>query len=175
MKDWNPVVKALTEVTPYIRYHPNFSCAKTLDTWVFGDRVTLIGDAAHAHGGAFATGGSLAIDDAYALYLALDSVFPETADKLPSLQEIKIALDLYEATRKPHAEKLLKTVQAGNAAKADKISNGILETDENLRARAAKGSSTGWLHEHDVVKTFEETLKSAQKDDSKGSDVLARL
>ena len=157
------MVRALTEVTPYIRYHPNFACSAPLETWVFGDRVTLIGDAAHAHGGAFATGGSLAIDDAYALSLSLDSVFPIIATQIPSPEEIGKALKLYEATRKPHAEKLLKMVLAGNEAKLDKVREGILEMDEELRARAARGSNTSWLHEHDVMKSFEEALVASSK------------
>jgi salicylate hydroxylase len=123
----------------------------------------LIGDAAHAHGGAFATGGSLAIDDAYAFSLALGSVFPYTATKKPSPEEIHRALRLYEATRKPHAERLLKVVHAANKAKAAKFALGERETDEELRARATKGSNTSWLHEHDVVKAFEETLLGAPR------------
>jgi salicylate hydroxylase len=160
-KHWNPIVKELTERTPSIRYHPNFSRAGPLDTWVFGGRVTLIGDAAHAHGGAHATGGSLAIDDAYAFYLSLLSVFPLTATRKPSREQITTALKLYEATRKSHAEKLLKMVHTNNDAKVARIRSGNLETDEELRARVAKGSNTAWLHEHDVVKTFEETLRSS--------------
>jgi salicylate hydroxylase len=175
VKNWNPVVKALTEVTPYVRYHPNFGCSAPLESWVFGDRVTLIGDAAHAHGGAFATGGSLAIDDAYALYLSLTSVFPVTATRIPTPREIGRALQLYEATRKPHADRLLKMVLAGNEAKTEKVREGILETDEELRARAARGSNTSWLHEHDVVEAFEETLRRRQRDSGSEEDVLARL
>ena len=152
-------MKALTELTPYIRYHPNFSCSAPLETWVFGNRVTLIGDAAHAHGGAYATGGSLAIDDAYAFYLALNSVFPVSRREKPSSKEIRTALKLYETTRKPHAERLLRLVHAGNTAKIEKIRNGRIETDEQLRERAARGSNTAWLHEHDVVKAFEETQR----------------
>ncbi|TVY92462.1 Salicylate hydroxylase [Lachnellula willkommii] len=152
--DWNPVVRALTEVTPSTRFYPNFS-GSSLSTWVFGSRATLIGDAAHAHGGAHATGGSLAIDDAYCLFLALVSIFPFSATRRPSSREIETALKLYEATRKPHAERLLKKVHTANNAKAAKA--GILEGDEELRARAAKGSDTNWLHEHDVEKAFEET------------------
>jgi salicylate hydroxylase len=174
-QNWNPVVKALTEVTPYIRYHPNFSCSGPLDTWVFGDRVTLIGDAAHAHGGAYATGGSLAIDDAYALYLSLISVFPVSALERPSLKEIRKALDLYESTRRPHAEKLLKIVHAGNNAKVEKIRNGKGETDEQLRERAAKGSNTAWLHEHDVVKAFAEAQRVYKGENGEVSDISARL
>ena len=158
IKNWNPVVKTLAEVTPDIRYYPNFSCSVPLDTWIFEDRVALIGDAAHAHGGAFATGGSLAIDDAYALYLSLNSVIIGSIDQKTSAHKIGKGLRLYEATRKPHAEKLLRVVNAGNAAKIEKIRKGTLEKDEELRARAQKGSNTGWLHEHDVVKAFEEAL-----------------
>jgi salicylate hydroxylase len=175
IKNWNPVVKALAEVTPDIRYYPNFSCSAPLDTWVFEDRVALIGDAAHAHGGAFATGGSLAIDDAYALYLCLNSVISGSTDPKPWAHKIGKALRLYEATRKPHAEKLLRVVHAGNAAKKEKIRKGTLEKDEELRARAQRGSNTRWLHEHDVAKTFEETLTAMKTNDGNKDKVSARL
>jgi salicylate hydroxylase len=164
----------LAEVTPDIRYYPNFSCSAPLDTWVFEDRVALIGDAAHAHGGAFATGGSLAIDDAYALYLS-NSVISGSTDQKPSTHKIGKALRLYEATRKPHAEKLLKVVHAGNAAKIEKIRKGISEKDEELRARAQRGSDTGWLHEHDVAKTSEKTLTAMETNDGIKDKVSARL
>jgi len=162
-QDWNPVVKALTNVTPNIRYYPNYFCGSSLPTWIFGGRVTLIGDAAHAHGGAFATGGSLAIDDAYALYLALLSIFPVTASLKPSPREILSALKLYEDTRRPHAVQLLKVVHGNNAMKTKKIMAETQETDEELRARAKRGSGTTWLHEHDVVKSFEDTLAASSK------------
>lgn len=160
------MVKSLTEITPAIRFYPNFSCGSELPSWVFDGRVTLIGDAAHAHGGAFATGGSLAIDDAYAFYLALTSIFPVTAIHKPSSNQIANALRLYEATRKPHAGKLLKIVLASNKSKISKLVSGKLESDDELRERAAKGSSTAWLHEHDVVKAFEDTLRHQSHKDS---------
>jgi len=163
LQDWNPVVKALANVAPDIRYYPNYFCGSSLPTWIFGGRVTLIGDAAHAHGGAFATGGSLAIDDAYALYLSLMLVFPEKATQKPSPEEILQALRLYEATRRPHAVRLLKVVHANNAMKTKKISAETQETDEELRARAKRGSNTTWLHEHDVLKSFEEALAASRE------------
>lgn len=149
-------------MVPEIRYYPNYFCGSSLPTWIFGGRVTLIGDAAHAHGGAFATGGSLAIDDAYALYLALSSVFPESATHKPSPAEILRGLKLYEDTRRPHAVKLLKVVHVNNAMKTKKIIAETQETDEELRARAKRGSGTTWLHEHDVVKCFEEVLAASK-------------
>lgn len=158
LKDWNSVVRALTQITPCIRFYPNLSCSAPLPTWVFDSRVALIGDAAHAHGGAHATGGSLAIDDAYALYLSLISVFPLESSSKPSAKDIGKALKLYEDTRKPHVERLLNKVIAANKAKAEQVSTGKQETDEELRNRAGKGTDTTWLHEHDVVKSFEEAL-----------------
>jgi len=140
---------------------------------VFGSRATLIGDAAHAHGGAYATGGSLAIDDAYCLYLSLLSVFPLTATKKPTLEDIGKALNLYEATRKPHAERLLQKVRAANKAKATKFETP--EGDNELRARAAKGSDTTWLHEHEVEKAFEDTLRRSGQQFPSSDEVSAKL
>lgn len=155
--DWNPVVKALANATPDIRYYSNFAVAGALDTWVFNDRITLIGDAAHAHGGAYATGGSLAIDDAYALYLAVNQVFPESAVEKPAKEKIGEALRLYEATRKPHAERLLEVVHKANKAKAARAEKSL--TDTEMRKMAAARPDTVWLHEHDVVGAFNEVLK----------------
>jgi salicylate hydroxylase len=93
------VVKSLAEKTPDIRYYPNLAVESSLNTWIFNDRVTLIGDAAHAHGGAYATGGSLAIDDAYAFSLAIASQFEAADMQRPSVEKIRTALDLYESTR----------------------------------------------------------------------------
>lgn len=137
--------------------------------------MTLIGDAAHAHGGAHATGGSLAIDDAYTFSLALNSVFPVTATRKPSAENIAKALKLYETVRKPHAERLLKLVHANNDARVKKLRSGTVESDEELRARAAKGSNTNWLHEHDVVKAFADALENSKATNGGLDGVSARL
>lgn len=157
-QDWNPVVKALVDVTPNVRYYPNLSIAGPLESWVFGERVTLIGDAAHAHGGAYATGGSLAIDDAYAFSLAIAHVFPQNATRKPTPGEIGGAMRLYEATRKSHAHRLLEIVHQGNKKKAEAVGKSV--TDESLRKMAAERPDTLWLTEHDVVVTFQQALKS---------------
>ena len=73
------------------------------------------------------------------------------------------ALKLYEDTRRPHAVKLLKVVHENNAMKTKKILAETQETDEELRARAKRGSGTTWLHEHNVVKAFEEALAASSK------------
>jgi salicylate hydroxylase len=150
--DWNPVVKAITEATPYVRRYPNYA-GQHLPTWVFASRVTLVGDAAHAHGGAHATGGSLALDDAYALYLALETTLSRFQSIRPSRSQLKRALDLYEATRRPHTDRLLTSVLASKDAPAPR-------TDEEIRQSMLGRASTLWLTEHDVVKTFERTAAS---------------
>ena len=129
----------------------------SLDTWIFKDRITLIGDAAHAHGGAYATGGSLAIDDAYAFSLAISSVFNQADTNRPSVERIQTALRLYERTRKPHADKLLGIVHNTNKNKA--VNTGGPISDESLTRRAAERPDTVWLHEHDVVDAFNNTVQ----------------
>lgn len=122
----------------------------------------MIGDAAHAHGGAHATGGSLAIEDAYTLSLAIFSVFPLSSSgerRGVGSRELEGALRLYEEVRKPHAERLLAKVYKANEVKLGRLREGRVESDEELRMRAGKGSDTAWLHEHDVVKAFEDVVK----------------
>jgi salicylate hydroxylase len=66
-------------------------------------------------------------------------------------------------------------VHAANKAKAAKVASGILETDEELTARAAQGSNTNWLHEHDVAKAFEETLTRDGQMVGNSDNVSAKL
>jgi salicylate hydroxylase len=157
-KNWNPVVKALTEATPYTNLYPNFA-GDALETWVFGSRVTLVGDAAHAHGGAFAAGGSLALDDAVALALACRSV-----QDLSTAENIKGALRLYEKTRQPHTDRLLKTVH-GQLDSSKKVGPPVSpeEEDARLLERMRNRPDTVWLSEHDVEAEFAAVLQEAEK------------
>ena len=120
----------------------------------------MVGDSAHAHGGAYATGGSLAIDDAYALHLAIDHIFPPSSIVKPSVATIAAALKLYERTRKPHAEKLLNIVLKANKAKAARFGRPV--TDDELYHMVAERPATAWLHEHNVVEAFEEAARSKE-------------
>jgi salicylate hydroxylase len=94
---------------PWVRQYANVAGAE-LEHWSFEDRVTLLGDAAHTHS-AFAAGVGLAIDDAYALGLAFDHVFPPSV-AIGAVTPIRIreVFDLYEATRRPHTGKVLAVV-----------------------------------------------------------------
>ena len=155
-KDWSPLARAIIDATPYTRVYPN-TAGHGLDSWVLGGgRVTVAGDAAHAHGGAFAAGGSLAIDDAWAFAAALRHVYPETAVGLPSDADIARALKLYENTRKAHTDRVLRTVHAGNTKKVKDVRK--VETDEELRVRIKGREDPYWIHEHDVEGVFQKVL-----------------
>lgn len=154
--DWHPVVKQMLDATPHIRHYPN-TFAAGLESWVHGDgRVTFAGDAAHAHGGAFAAGGSLALDDAYAFSLAVVHVYPPGSSQKPGRVDITRALRLYEKTRKAHTDLVLLTVHANNKKAIERV--GLVETDDQLRKRMLGRADPFWIHEHDVDATFGKVL-----------------
>ncbi|KAI0384427.1 salicylate 1-monooxygenase [Hypomontagnella monticulosa] len=154
-KDWSPLVRQIVDAVPYTRVYPNAS-ARKLDTWVLGGgRVTLAGDAAHAHGGAFAAGGSLALDDAWAFASSILDVFPEDASRKPTGAEILKALRIYENTRKPHTDRVMGVVHDTNVKKVARYSQGAEpETDDQLRTRIKNRVDPAWIHEHDVREAF---------------------
>ncbi|KIW41836.1 uncharacterized protein PV06_05443 [Exophiala oligosperma] len=160
--DWNPVVKALADATPHVRMYPNLA-GEPLESWVFEKRVTLVGDAAHTHGGAHAAGGSLALDDAWALYLSLKHVLSSStiddddddeSDKTFGSEEFERAFTLYENTRRPHTTRLVESVLATKAAAV------VPSTDEELREKMNNRPNMTWLTEHDVEATFAKVLEN---------------
>ncbi|KAL4918408.1 hypothetical protein BDW62DRAFT_217603 [Aspergillus aurantiobrunneus] len=159
-KNWNPLIKALTELTPYTNLYPNFA-GNAIPTWVFGSRATLVGDAAHAHGGAFAAGGSLALDDAFALGLAFEHVLGSGsgADVPFGRADTGRALELYAKTRQPHTDRLLRTVH-GQLDGSQLVAPATAE-EENKRviAKLRNRVDTEWLSEHDVEAAFAEVVR----------------
>lgn len=160
-KDWHPRYRAIVDATPWTGVYPN-SAAHALDTWVLGEegegRVTLAGDAAHAHGGAFAAGGSLALDDAWAFGEAVRHVFPPAVgtEGPPAAEDLARALRIYERTRKAHADRVMAVVREMNRRKVERL--GGVTTDEELRARLEGRYDPSWIHEHDVRDAFARAL-----------------
>ncbi|OTA99305.1 hypothetical protein M426DRAFT_325285 [Hypoxylon sp. CI-4A] len=154
-KDWSPLVRQIVDAVPYTRVYPN-SAAQALETWVLGDgKVTVAGDAAHAHGGAFAAGGSLALDDAWAFASSILHVFPENASGKPTDADVLKALRIYEKTRKPHTDKVMSVVHDSNAKKLERYSQASEpQSDEQLRAGIINRADPSWIHEHDVQAAF---------------------
>lgn len=115
----------------------------------------MLGDAAHTHGGAFAAGGSLAINDAYALALSLAHVWPK--EGAPTHAQLRRALALYDETRRPLVTRVLDLVHGAAQKKrwtGANAENGEKETDEELRARISSRPDMTWLTEHDVEAEF---------------------
>lgn len=180
-RNFYPPIPAIIDRIPAgtLRRYANVA-GEALDTWTYGGgRVVLLGDAAHTHGGAFAAGASLAIDDAYTLYLALQAVFPEAdVEDIDTKKDTRLtrALDLYESTRRTHAAKVLAKVHADRAAaqlrkdkKRERAAAGLpAETDEEVEAAfVARFKGRGdpvWLNEHDAEAAFREVLKAKTKE-----------
>lgn len=162
-KNWNPVVKRLTELTPNVRIFPNYA-GPVLPTWLPGPRVALLGDAAHTHGGAFAAGGSLALDDAFALGLALRQVSESiSGNSQLKLADIQRGLTLYDRTRRPHAAKLLNIVQT-SLHKKQPVYDSPEAEDEALIMRLKSRPDLTWLSEHNVEAEFTRTVKKFDDD-----------
>lgn len=164
-QDWNPTVKALIDAAPYIRLFPNYA-GSALETWSFDSRVTLVGDAAHTHGGAFAAGGSLAINDAHALYLSLQHVWPAAPGQTskPSREQVAAVFKLYEATRQPVVNRLLGVVHNSLAGQKVVLERGKTETDGELRRRVNGRMDPWWISEHDVERAFREAVDGAREE-----------
>lgn len=139
-----------------------------LENWSFHDRVTLLGDAAHTHGGAWVAGVGLAIDDAYALSRTFATVLP------PSLPQAKVSpaqiaqiFALYEATRRPHVERVLSEIHKGSEKTAvlrRRAFDGLGgESDEDFRKRITNRGDPVWVNEHDVEAAFQKALDAEQQ------------
>lgn len=159
-KDWHPIIKSLTELTPHARLYPNYA-GESLQTWVPVPRVTLVGDAAHTHGGSFAAGGSLALDDSLALGLAFKHVFASGGFSF-SQEHIQQALKLYDQTRRPHTARLFSIVHSLMNRKAPTFA-APEEEDEALRTRMRSRPDLLWLSEHDVEKAFIQVVRESEK------------
>ncbi|KAF7523836.1 hypothetical protein PCG10_006364 [Penicillium crustosum] len=154
-KGWHPTVQNILDATPSTRLYPNH-LGTSLKSMVFESHVALIGDAGHTHGGAFAAGGSLAMNDAHALGLALAHVWPTEKNTKPSRRQLERALALFDGTRRPHVNKLIELVEIGLAARQAKLRDErkVEETDKELRERISGLSDIAWLAEHDVEAAF---------------------
>ncbi|KAJ5391451.1 Monooxygenase FAD-binding [Penicillium cosmopolitanum] len=113
-------------------------------------------------GGAFAAGGSLALDDTLALGLAFRHVFgAQTSGQTFSSENIKKALGLYSNTRQPHTARILRIVHNQIDKRGAQFTSAE-EEDEALVARMRSRPNTEWLSEHDVEAAFAATLEQVE-------------
>jgi salicylate hydroxylase len=158
------VVESIVNAVPHTKTYPNH-VGTALPTLVFNGPIALLGDAAHTHGGAFAAGGSLAINDAYALALSLAHVWPQEGK--PTDKQVQRALVLYDETRRPLVTRLLDLVHGAAQKRRWTGTNtaiGEKEKDEELRARIANRPGMAWLTEHDVEDEFQGVISREKND-----------
>ncbi|OKL59949.1 hypothetical protein UA08_04934 [Talaromyces atroroseus] len=159
-KGWHPVAQALVNVVPYTRIFPN-EMGVPLKSMTFHGRVVLIGDAGHTHGGAFAAGGALAINDAHALALALTHVWRAENQSRLSAHQLAQGLDLFDKTRRPHVNRLIELVQRITEPPLDapKPAETAEESDEDFRKMISSMGDENWIAEHDVEAAFQAVLR----------------
>ncbi|KAJ4485602.1 FAD/NAD-P-binding domain-containing protein [Lentinula aciculospora] len=171
-KDWCPWITTLLDRVPpdSVRVHPGWA-SDQVPPPIYAGRIALLGDAFHPHGGAFAAGGSLAIDDSIALFLSLQHVqqLSSTTSSASSSLESQVrlsglssselchALNIYASTRLPHVREVFGAVEQmrRNAAKP-----GRLWDEAKIQEWAKNKKEVTWLHEHDVHRAFANALNS---------------
>lgn len=152
--DFHPVVKNIVGAASQVRTYPNFY-GGFLETYEFGGRVVLVGDAAHSHGGALAANASLGIDDSYCLYLSLLKQISSEGRLILGAKELQKSLRLYDTVRRPHCEKVLRVTHAMYAMNNDRLwGGGEEEMDEQLREKLRTRPYAEWIHEYNVVDAF---------------------
>lgn len=102
-------------------------------------------------------GGSLALDDAFALGLALRYTFSSSTAGSSSIKRV---LEIYDQTRRPHTSRLLAIVHGLVNKKAD-VYGSPEEEDLALLARMKNRPDTASrLSEHDMVAAFQRVVDS---------------
>ncbi|KAI4728865.1 FAD/NAD(P)-binding domain-containing protein [Aureobasidium sp. EXF-10728] len=157
-EDFHPVVRKIVGAVPHVRTYPNFY-GGFLDSYEFGGRVVLVGDAAHSHGGALAANASLGIDDAYCLYLSFLKKIASDGHLSLTAEELQQVLQRYVAVRKPHCAKVLGVAHAMYDMNNERLwGGGPQETDEQLRERLRQRPYAEWIHEYDIEAAFRDAV-----------------
>ncbi|ORY24119.1 hypothetical protein BCR39DRAFT_547657 [Naematelia encephala] len=154
--DWHPTIAAITRSAPSINLYPDYHGPPLASLSVGEDHVVLIGDAGHPHGGAFAAGGSLAIEDAYTLYLCLKDG-----------RSVQDAWSLFDQVRKEHVHRLLR--MAEKLRKQRKDDEGKYLNDDEIRQRVEGRGDVTWLAENDVEQVVEKAKEARHEAREKNS------
>lgn len=136
-------------------------------------RAALLGDAGHPHGqslrtymllaratdpalrplhagGAFAVGGSLAIEDAYALSLCI-----RRSLAAPTALPLAAALSLYSTLRVAHVNKVIAAALSVRRAKDRRNDLGLKMSEDEIRRSVLERVETEWIAENDVGRDFD--------------------
>ncbi|KAJ9150926.1 Salicylate hydroxylase [Pleurostoma richardsiae] len=165
--DMCPPVKQLLEKVTYVQQF-DFFAGTRLNTVIEGGSVALIGDASHPLSGAFGAGAAFALEDAYALGVAIEWGFNTGR----TLEE---SLTLFDSVRSPHYDALYGVLD--EYAAADKIiSEQRLSDDEQIAAHIESvwHSKHNWMYYYEVDRVLGEAIRQAESQNP-GATVQARL
>lgn len=167
--NWNPTIAAIAERTPAVRVYTDIN-GPALPSHVFGDgRVVLIGDAGHPHGGAYAAGGTMSVEDAYTLYRALDHA--QTAGRRLDRHALRWAFDTFDKARIKHTTRVIDL--ANETRRKRERNKGVKPSDDVLRASVATRPNVSFLANNDTKATIERTIAENPFDGAKKSAVKA--
>ena len=125
-------------------------------------------------GGAFAVGGSLAIEDAYALSLTLShalSLPSSSSSTTPPTSRhdlLSLALSQYSSLRSAHVQRVVEAANSVRAAKDRRNDLGLKMTEEEIRESVRERVGTEWIAENDVEELFREMLAREEEEREKG-------
>lgn len=157
--NWNPTIAAIAERTPAVRVYTDIN-GPALPSHVFGDgRVVLIGDAGHPHGGAYAAGGTMSVEDAYTLYRALDHAQrSDSAGPRRRLDRtaLRWAFGTFDAARITHTTRVIDL--ANETRRKRERNRGVKAPDDVLRAGVATRPDVSFLANNDTKAVIERTI-----------------
>jgi len=111
------------------------------------------------------------------LYRSLDHIWPPSSAQTgkPTKAQLAQVFKLYEATRKPHLDKLLGIVHKNISGQKSNIDRVTTETDEQLIRRVKERMNPSWISEHDVVAAFERAVERIEGREKTVKEPRARL
>lgn len=131
-------------------------------------------------GGAFAVGGSLAIEDAFALSLFLSSSLPPASLPIPSTltpsppttppsrrPSLSHALSQFSLLRTPHLQRVVADANAFRASKDRRNDLGLKMTEEEIRKAVLERVGTEWIGENDVEGQWKEMIAAEEEREGK--------
>lgn len=172
-KGWYPPLAKLCAVAPPLKIYPDWN-GPTLPSLTVGGRVALLGDAGHCHGGAFAAGGTLAIEDGYTLGLCVDEVAQRAALEGRPMEgnDIATALSLFDKCRLRHVNRLVAAAHSLRDRRAQKDNH--VASEAEINAYVTTHADVAWLADNDAEAVFDQVvaneLLAKAVDESLGRD-----
>ncbi|KAL7423383.1 hypothetical protein Q5752_002686 [Cryptotrichosporon argae] len=158
--NWHPSVHRLAVAVPRINVYPDYH-GPALPQLNHG-RAVLIGDAGHPHGGAFAAGGTMGVEDGYTLGLCVAAAAERGL-------ELDWAWDVFNACRLDHVNRLVAAATQLREQRRER--EGRLLGDDEIERIVHARNDVKWLADNDAEAVFRRTLAEMVKSTSIIEDV----